>query len=186
MSIERIIEVVKTEGKKMGWSKQELAQFLAQAEHESGGFKSTRELGYKPERAYEVFKKRFGSIQNAKNIYAKSGSAGLFEVMYTGKNGNDKPGDGAKYIGRAYLQITGKANYQTVKEETKIDVVAHPELLEEPGMATLASMIWWKINIHKRIGDFSNTTAVTRLINGPALLGLKDRDLKYKKWINIL
>jgi putative chitinase len=170
----------------MGWGKQEMAQFLAQAEHESMGFTHIKEDGYRPERAYEVFPRRFGSLANAKSIYAKSGSTGLFEVIYSGRNGNDKPGDGSKYIGRAFLQITGKANYETIKDETGIDVIAKPELLEEPEMATRASMVWWKVNIHRRISDFSNTPAVTRLVNGPALLGLGERTKNYNKWIKIV
>jgi putative chitinase len=184
--IDTIINTVRTEGTKMGWSKTEMAAFLAQAEHESASFTRTKEMGYRPERAYQLFPKRFGSLANAKAIYAKSGASGLFEVMYTGKIGNDKPGDGAKYIGRGYIQITGKGNYQLVKKETGVDVIAKPELLEQPEFATLASMVWWQENVHKRIDNFSSTQAVTRIVNGPALLGLPDRVKKFEKWVKII
>ena len=184
--IDTILETVRREAKRLGWSKAEAAQFLAQIEHESASFTRTKEIGYRPERAYQLFPKRFGSLANAKAIYAKSGTPGLFEVMYTGKNGNDKPGDGAKYIGRGYIQITGKGNYQLVKKETGVDVIAKPELLEQPEFATLASMVWWQENVHRRIDDFSNTQAVTRIVNGPALLGLPDRVKKFEKWVKII
>lgn len=185
-TIDTILKTVREEGSRMGWSKEEMAQFLGQIEHESMSFKRTKELGYKPERAFQLFSKRFGTLANARNIYAKSGSLGLFEVMYSGKNGNDKPGDGAKYIGRAFLQITGKGNYQVIKDETGIDVVANPELLENPDMATLASMVWWKVNVHKRIKDFSKTRDVTRIVNGPGMLGVEDRENKFQKWKKIV
>ena len=187
--IDKILTIVRDYGNKNGWTKDEQAQFLAQMEHESMSFTRTRELSYRPERAYQLFSKRFGSLTNAKNIYSKSGPEGLFEVMYSGKNGNDKPGDGAKYIGRAYLQITGKGNYQLIKDETKIDVITNPSLLENEDMAVLASMVWWKLNVRKNIKNFSGesaTTSITRIVNGPALLGLKERYRLYLKWVKIV
>jgi putative chitinase len=184
--IDIIIERVRKDGAKFGWSKLEMAQFLAQVEHESGSFRATKELGYGPERAYQIFPKRFGTVARAREIFRQSGSAGLFEVMYTGKIGNNRPGDGAKYIGRGYIQITGKANYELIKEKTGIDVVTYPELLEKPDMAILASMVWWNVNVHNRITDFSNTSEVTRLVNGPRRLGLEDRIKKFNKWKKII
>ena len=47
-------------------------------------------------------------------------------------------------------------------------------------------MVWWQENVHRRIDDFSNTQAVTRIVNGPALLGLPDRVKKFQKWIKII
>jgi len=185
-TIDTILKTVREKGSAMGWSKEEMAQFLGQIEHESMSFKRTKELGYKPERAFQLFSRRFGTLANARKIFAKSGSLGLFEVMYSGKIGNDTPGDGAKYIGRAYIQITGKDNYQTIKDETGIDVVSNPELLENPDMATLASMVWWQKNVHGRVSDFSKTADVTRLVNGPGMLGLEDRKKKFEKWKKIV
>jgi predicted chitinase len=67
-----------------------------------------------------------------------------------------------------------------------VDVIAKPELLEQPEFATLASMVWWQENVHKRIDNFSSTRAVTRIVNGPALLGLPDRVKKFEKWVKII
>lgn len=186
--IDTIITTVRREAKRLGWSKAEAAQFLAQIEHESASFTRTKELGYRPERAFQLFGRRFGTLANAQAIHARQGSAGLFEVMYGNRSelGNTMPGDGAKYIGRGYIQITGKANYALVEKETGLPVVSNPQLLENPEVATIASIVWWQRNVHPRIRNWDDSAGVTRIVNGPALLGLADRRRKYNKWVKIV
>jgi putative chitinase len=42
--------------------------------------------------------------------------------------GNTMPGDGARYHGRGYVQLTGRANYATATAKLGTDLVNHPEL----------------------------------------------------------
>lgn len=49
--------------------------------------------------------------------------------------GNTQPGDGAKYKGRGYVQITGKGNYRNWSNELGVDLVQHPELAATPDVA---------------------------------------------------
>ncbi|PBB69111.1 hypothetical protein CK228_07675 [Mesorhizobium sp. WSM4312] len=49
--------------------------------------------------------------------------------------GNTSPGDGARYRGRGYLQITGRNNYQFMGSALNIDLVDHPELAVDPQIA---------------------------------------------------
>ncbi len=49
---------------------------------------------------------------------------------YDGMLGNDQPGDGAKYAGRGYVQITGKDNYQKYADMLNIPIIEKPEMLE--------------------------------------------------------
>lgn len=56
--------------------------------------------------------------------------------------GNLAPGDGAKYHGRGYVQLTGKDNYAkaTVKLRElgiEVDLVAQPDRAKEPAIAAL-------------------------------------------------
>ena len=57
--------------------------------------------------------------------------------------GNIYAGDGKKFHGRGLIQITGRTNYQGVKDNFGWDVINHPELLEEPNKATEVSAWWW-------------------------------------------
>ena len=184
-TVDNILEKVR----RQGWNKDEMAQFIAQLEHESMSFKKTREMSYSPDRAYEVFPRRFKSRSNARVIYDLLGSDGLFEVMYSGKIGNSEFGDGAKYIGRGFIGITGKDNYNQISKEISIDVLNNPELLEQEDYAILSSIAWWKINIKPKISNFTGESAteiITRLVNGPAMLGLDKRKHLYNKWIKIV
>jgi putative chitinase len=49
--------------------------------------------------------------------------------------GNLAPGDGARYCGRGYPQLTGKKNYLKAGTALGVDLVGHPELALEPGVA---------------------------------------------------
>lgn len=57
--------------------------------------------------------------------------------------GNIFDGDGAKYLGRGAIQITGRNNYKMVSEKSGIDFLNKPELLEDPYYAIIGSMVWW-------------------------------------------
>ena len=51
---------------------------------------------------------------------------------------NDENGDGYKYRGRGYNQITGKANYENAKKDSGVDVITYPNKLTEIDTAALA------------------------------------------------
>lgn len=103
-----------------------------------------------------------------------------------------KDGDGRKYKGRGFIQITGKANYQKVSDALGQDFVNHPEMLSQPKWAALGSAWWWKnrglnqvadgMDVNKPIDDATNTSvfkAITKKING-GLNGLADRVKRWK------
>jgi putative chitinase len=114
----------------------ELAAFLAQCAHESAKFTTTKEFA--------------------------DGS------QYEGRKdlGNVKPGDGVKYKGRGFLQITGRANYTQASKDLGIDLVNHPELAERPDIAIKVSLWYWKTRVQPKITNFTNTKAVTKKVNG--------------------
>lgn len=58
------------------------------------------------------------------------GGPAYFTKMYEGRKdlGNTQPGDGAKFHGRGFPQLTGRANYTKYGQKLGIDLVNHPEL----------------------------------------------------------
>jgi predicted chitinase len=122
----------------------ELAAFLGQCAHESAKFTTTKEFA--------------------------DGS------KYEGREdlGNIKPGDGPKYKGRGFIQITGRNNYTAASKDLGIDLVNHPELAEKPDVAVKVSLWYWKTRVQSKISNFNNIKAVTKKVNG-GVNGLQDR-----------
>jgi putative chitinase len=116
-----------------------LAHFLGQTALESGNFKYMREI-WGPTPAQTKYE----------------GRADL---------GNTQPGDGKRYMGRAILQVTGRANYRRVSAKLGIDVEAEPELLERPDIGLIASCHWWEDNKANAWADADNASALSRLVN---------------------
>jgi len=146
---------------------QELAAFMAQCAHESDNFNTVEEYG-----TTERFMHKYDIQFNPAKAKAL---------------GNDKPGDGAKYHGRGYLQLTGKYNYSAASKAISkaigktVDFVAHPEWVASPEGAVLTSIWYWKNFVKPKIKNFSNTKQVTTHIN-PGLRGEKNREKQAKDW----
>jgi putative chitinase len=155
-------------GKAAGMRGSELAQFLAQVKHESWNFSRLQE---KPQ-------------PKVKDYFAKK-----YDPKYAPKTakilGNNRHGDGAKYHGRGYIQLTGKDNYRIAGNALNIDLVNHPELAADPAIAAKIAVWFWNTRVKPNVSNFDDTTAVTRKINN-AGRGLEDRHanfIDYKKRI---
>lgn len=137
---------------------EELAQFLAQTAHESHNFKSMVEYG--------------GSLDFRK-----------YDPKYAPKKaktlGNKKVGDGARYKGRGYIQLTGRYNYKKAGEALGLPLEAKPELVEKPEVAAKVAVWFWQNRVQPKVNDFSNTQAATKPINS-GLKGLEDRKEKFQ------
>jgi putative chitinase len=86
---------------------------------------------------------------------------------YAGRNGNgdEASGDGWKYRGRGPIQQTGRANYAACASGTGLDLVNHPELLEQPADGALAAAWFWSSNGLNTIADTGNFLAASRKVN---------------------
>lgn len=77
--------------------------------------------------------------------------------------GNTQAGDGARFKGRGLIQITGRHNYQLCGVGLSLDLIAHPELLEQPNDAALSAGWFWHSNrLSALAGDF---LAASRAVN---------------------
>lgn len=97
-------------------SKTELANFMAQVGHESGGlirleegFRYTKGTWQIPVRS--AMREGKEALEEARLEALQGKPEKLGELMYGGRMGNDEPGDGYKFHGRGYMQLTGKDNY---------------------------------------------------------------------------
>jgi putative chitinase len=105
------------------------------------------------------------TVESGSLKYVKELSSG---VAYEGRRdlGNTQPGDGPKYKGRGLLQVTGRANYTTCGKALGLDLLSHPELLEQPIYASESAGWFWESNGLNELADQSNFFQVCVRING--------------------
>jgi putative chitinase len=155
------------------------ACFLGQVMHESGSFKFTREnLNYSAKALMATWPSRFPDMEIASQFERQPEK--IANKVYSGRMGNTEDGDGAKYIGRGLIQVTGKENYTHCGEALGVDLVANPQLLEEPRYAALSAGWFWNkkgLNALADEGTSNSFEVMTKRING-GLLGLDDRKSK--------
>jgi putative chitinase len=152
------------------------ACFIGQCMHESGGFKFLREnLNYSAKGLVATWPSRFPNEEYADEFARKPER--IANKVYSGRMGNTEDGDGAKYIGRGLIQLTGKDNYKAVTEALGIDLVANPQLLEEPRYAALSAGWFWNKKGLNALADANDIETMTKRINGGSI-GIADRKAK--------
>ncbi len=167
--------------------RRELANFMGQMQVESGGFSRMGEnLSYSGRRLLEVFPGRNGLDDLAvANRVASDGPEAVANAIYGGswgkRNlGNTEPGDGWRYHGRGYVQLTGRANYERVGRELGLDLVDHPELAADRTIAAKIAIHYWQSRVVSR-HDQKDVTAACLDINGGEN-GLADRKAAVASW----
>jgi putative chitinase len=166
-----------------------LAHFLAQAGHESGGFKLVNEnLNYGAKGLLGIFKKYFPT--EAKALQYERKPEKIANLVYGGRMGNgpEASGEGFKFKGRGYIQLTGKDNYTAFAKSINEDVVANPDLVATKYPLASAAWFFHKNGLHK-IADKGATdavvTEVTKRVNG-GTIGLPDRLKHFKEYYSLL
>jgi putative chitinase len=103
-------------------------------------------------------------------------------------NGDEASGDGFKFRGRGYIQLTGKDNYKAFSNFIGEDCVANPDLVSDKYPLVSASWFFDKNNLWT-ICDKGATdevvTAVTKRVNG-GVNGNIDRISKFKLFNSML
>jgi putative chitinase len=163
-----------------------ICHFLAQAMHESGNFKVTKEnLNYSAKGLTGTFRKYF--ITEASAIPYQRNQQKIANYVYSNRmgNGDEASGDGWKYKGRGFLQCTGKNNYSRLSKDTGVDFLTHPELLETLEYAALSAGHYWSVNHLNALADKNDIKAVTKAING-GFIGLEERSKNFNKLMSII
>jgi putative chitinase len=166
-----------------------LSHFLAQCAHESGNFKLVSEnLNYSADGLLKIFPKYFKDKATA-HAYARKPEK-IANRVYASRmgNGDEASGDGYKFRGRGFIQLTGKSNYQAFSDFIKDDCVANPDLVATKYPLTSAAFFFDKNKLWD-ICDKGATpevvTLVTKRVNG-GTHGLDDRLSKFNTFNSIL
>lgn len=160
-----------------------LAHFFAQIEHESGLKPISENLNYSSVGLMTIFKKYFTSESSKE--YARSPEK-IANRVYANRmgNGNEQSGEGWKYRGRGFIQITGKNNYILLSKDTRIDYLNNPDLLLNEADSMISALWYWKRINGNKLADEGNIRAITKAING-GYNGLEHRIELLKKYKSI-
>jgi len=164
---------------------QRLSHFLAQCSHESGHFRAVREnLNYSAKSLRSVFGKYFPTDEIARQYERQPERIGSRAYANRIGNGDEASGDGYRYRGRGYIQLTGKQNYAAFRRFVPEDVVANPELVADKYPLLSAAWFWNSRNLNNKAdeGALPAVRAVTRVVNG-GFNGLADREKEFNNFI---
>ena len=165
-----------------------LAHFLAQCGHESGGFKAVSEnVNYSASGLKGIFGKYFPG--NLAESYARQPQK-IASRVYGGRMGNgpESTGEGYKFRGRGYIQLTGKQNYTNFAKFIGEDTVSNPDLVATKYPLASAAFFFdsnklW--SICDKGADNATVTAVTKRVNG-GTIGLADRIKHFNEYYKLL
>ncbi|WP_052259395.1 glycoside hydrolase family 19 protein [Flavobacterium sp. KMS] len=165
-----------------------IAHFLAQVSHESGNFtRMVENLNYTPQGLLSTspFNSRLTLAEAKKygrTTEHKANQQMIANIGYANKNGNGNiaSGDGWRYRGRGFIQLTGKGTYLDYKKYSGHDVVNNPDLLLQTAIAVDCAV--WFFAVYKKLNPLADAnlmTEITRKVNGKTN-GLADRIAKFK------
>jgi putative chitinase len=166
-----------------------MSHFLAQALHETGGFRILREnMNFSASRLIEIFGiNRHSAAVTADEAekLARDPEAiaervyGLGNPCKARELGNIYPGDGFRYRGNGIMQITGRCNHHRIGAACGIDFEGHPDLVTAPEHALKPALQAWTERHLNIFADKNDIRTITRRING-GFIGFADR----KAWFN--
>jgi putative chitinase len=158
--LQAVVDEFPTTGATFGLTKSKLimCHFLAQACHESAHFRTTREF-WGPTKAQRGYEGR-------KDL------------------GNNRPGDGKRYMGRGIFQLTGRANYRSLGAKLGLDLEGNPDLAAEPRISFRIACHYWAGRGIEKWAAANDIVKVTKLING-GTNGLPDRQALFARAMKI-
>ena len=165
----------------------ELAHFLSQCGHESAGFRVVNEnLNYSAKGLLGIFKKYFPSQALAESYQRKPER--IANRVYASRmgNGDEASGEGYKFRGRGFIQLTGKQNYTAFGKSIGVDIAANPDLVATKYPLLSAAWFFSKNCLGKCVdASDASVLAVTKCVNG-GTIGLEDRKKHFKEYYALL
>lgn len=147
-----------------GFDGPELKQFLAQCAHETMNFTTLEEIG---------------SDKYIMKRYDRKYSPGKAKIL-----GNKHIGDGLRYKGRGYIQLTGRYNYAKAGKALNLPLEEKPEMVERPDIAAKVAVWFWQHRVQPKVDDYSDVRASTKPIN-PGMHGIKSRQSHFDKYVDL-
>jgi putative chitinase len=142
-----------------------IAHFLAQAEHESGLKPIAENLNYSAKGLSTTFRRYFPTPQDTLRYERKPQL--IANKVYANRmgNGSEDTGEGWKYRGRGFFQITGKNNYLVLSKDVRIDCFNNPDLLLEEPNALISALWYWNKHKLNDLADKDDLDAISDIIN---------------------
>lgn len=168
-----------------------VCHFMAQIGHESGNGKIRREsMNYSAPRIMEIFgvRKHSAAVTEREARLLAHNEKALAERVYGLGNpkkarelGNTQPGDGFKFRGNGFLQLTGRASHREIGKMIGLDLESNPELLSNPNSSFIAACAEFKRLNCISAAKADDIVLVTRRVNG-GRNGLAERQVLLRKW----
>jgi predicted chitinase len=178
----------------------ELAHYLGQVGHETGGFckENTSENTYYSslivvQKAFGTSSNIYKSVQANPNKYLKN-RQNFANLAYANKlgNGDESSGDGYKFRGRGFIQLTGKTHYSNFTKSynslygTNYDFVKDPDIIStNPSIGVASSLYYFNKFTLPTIKNGGSFSEITRTVNARGN-GLEDRKKYYDLATKIL
>ncbi len=176
--------------------KNDIIGFLSNIDHETGAGKSLFENMNHSWKSFSALAPNINNVRgwiskhgkNAEKEFAKLKKQDIAEVMYGNRKnlGNNQPGDGWKFRGRGYMQLTGRNNYQNFANTiNRQDIMQNPDLIAtDTELAALASAWFWKKYSQASKNAIKGDFTKARQISNGGNIGMKTYQAildKYKK-----
>jgi len=166
--------------------KNQLVPFIAQIAHESHDFRSMEEnLNYSAGVLSRKNPTSFPRDVALKVVAHPRKQEIIANKLYSNRMGNDnyESGDGYRYRGRGYIQLTGRENYDKMGKLIGVDLVDNPDLAARIDYAAQIAVMYWKTRVANKVNP-NNINQVTKKISGSSKQGIdsrKDRVKQYSK-----
>jgi putative chitinase len=154
-----------------------VCHFLGQVFIETGGFTSMVEnLNYRDPQRLDALFSAVRGLEDARALI-RLGPEAIANRVYARRLGNgvETSGDGWRYRGSGYKQLTGRSNYRDIGALVGLDIEGDPELARDPAAAARIAFKFWDVRQCSPLADRGDVEGVTAKINGPAKLALADR-----------
>jgi len=167
------------------------ASWIGQCGHECGNFRILEEnLNYRAPTLLKLFpktpKRQWGFTPEEAAAYEKQPQR-IANRIYSNRMGNrdEASGDGFRFRGSGFLQLTGMSNFFHAGQALGVDFVMQPELVRTPMYAAQTAGWFWQTHKLNQYADSGDILTMTKRING-GTIGLEDRKKHIEHALHVL